>query len=319
MSSAPSLPDRPRRRRTGPLVAVAVLVVAAVVAVVVVTTRGGSDDAPAASSSASGTPKTVSIGVSDKALPYWDVYTKLAASRLGVDVKLVNFSDYSLPNPALSQGQVDINQFQHVQYLANYNVTSGDDLQPIGATAVYPLPLYSTSAKKPTDLPAGAKVAVPNDAVNESRALLTLQAAGLLTLRDGGDAYSTPADVETSKVEVVPVDASQTANALQSGSAAAAVVNNNFATAAKLPVSDVLFEADPASDAAKPYVNLFAVRKADVGNKTYQALADLARDPAVREAFAKDYPQAVVRDTSGAELRDELVAVEEAAKTSAKP
>ncbi|PYY36302.1 MULTISPECIES: MetQ/NlpA family ABC transporter substrate-binding protein [unclassified Curtobacterium] len=320
MTAAPVLPDRPKRKRPiGWIVAAAVVVVAIVVALVVVAVRGGgSEQAGAAGSGSDRKAQTVTIGVADKALPYWKTYTELAKERLNVTVELTNFADYSLPNPALKDGQVDINQFQHIQYLANYNVTSKDDLQPIGSTAVYPLPLYATKVDEPSDLPEGAKVAIPNDAINEARALLVLQAAKLLELQDGGSAFSTTDDIESAKVDVQPLDASQTANALQQGSVQAAVVNNNFATAAGLPASDKVFTDDPTSSSAAPYVNVFAVRNEDKTNKTYLELAELFQDDAVQKAFKQDYPDAVSRDQDAAELQDELATVEQDAKAAAE-
>ncbi|PZE93968.1 metal ABC transporter substrate-binding protein [Curtobacterium sp. MCLR17_039] len=314
MSAAPALPEKPKGKRPiGWIVAAAIVVVAIVVAVIVGAVRSGSNDAGAAGDAA---PKTVTIGVSDKSLGYWSTYTKLAKDKLNVTVKLTNFSDYSLPNPALKDGQLDINQFQHIQYLADYNVTSDDDLQPIGSTAVYPLPLYATKYDKPSELPANAKVAIPNDSINQARALLILQAADLITLKDGGSAFSTADDIETKKVDVQPLDASQTANALQQGSVAAAVVNNNFATAAGLPISDAIYQDDPSSASAAPYVNVFAVRDEDKGNKTYLELAELFQDDAVQKAFAKDLPEAVARDESASKLQDKLAQVEQDAKAA---
>jgi D-methionine transport system substrate-binding protein len=320
MTAAPVLPDRPKRKRPiGWIVAAAVVVVAIVVALVVVAVRGGgSEQAGAAGSGSDRKAQTVTIGVADKALPYWKTYTELAKERLNVTVELTNFADYSLPNPALKDGQVDINQFQHIQYLANYNVSSKDDLQPIGSTAVYPLPLYATKVDEPSDLPEGAKVAIPNDAINEARALLVLQSAELLELKDGGNAFSTTDDIESHQVDVQPLDASQTANALQQGSVQAAVVNNNFATAAGLPASDKIFTDDPTSSSAAPYVNVFAVRAEDKANKTYLDLAELFQDDAVQKAFKQDYPDAVSRDQDAAELQDELATVEQDAKAAAE-
>lgn len=312
-SSAPSLPDKPRSRR--PFVVAAVVVVALVAAVAVYFgTRG--DDTATTSAAGGGNAQTVKIGVADSSLPYWKVYTDLAASQLDVEVDLVNFSDYSLPNPALSQGEVDLNQFQHIQYLANYNTTADDDLQPIGATAIYPLPLYSTTAKTPAEIPQGSQVAIPNDAINQARGLLVLQSAGLLTLKDGGNAFSTTNDVESAKVQVTAVDASQTANALESGSVAAAIVNVNYATSAGLAAEDVIFQDDPSAPSAAPYVNIFASRKADDTNETYLKLAALFQDPAVQSSFAKDYPNAVVKDTSATDLQAELTEVEKDAKAA---
>lgn len=314
MSAAPALPEKPKGKRPiGWIIAAAVVVVAIVVAVIVSAVRAVGDDSGAA---AGGTHKTVTIGVADKSLAYWSTYTKLAKEKLGVTVKLTNFADYSLPNPALKDGQLDLNQFQHIQYLADYNVTSHDDLQPIGSTAVYPLPLYATKYDKASAIPEGAKIAIPNDSINEARALLVLQGAKLLTLKDGGSAFSTTADIETKKVDVQPLDASQTANALQQGSVAGAVVNNNFATAAGLPSSDVVYQDDPASANAAPYVNVFAARKADKDDKTYLALAKLFQDESVQKAFLKDNPAAVVRDESPASLQKELTQVEQDAKAA---
>ncbi|WP_439688854.1 MetQ/NlpA family ABC transporter substrate-binding protein [Curtobacterium sp. SP.BCp] len=314
--SAPALPQKPKGKRPiGWIVAAAVVVVAIVVAVIVGAVRAGGDGGAGATADG-GAAKTVKIGVADKALPYWKTYTKLAKEKLNVTVQLVNFSDYSLPNPALKDEQIDINQFQHIQYLADYNVTSDDDLQPIGSTAVYPLPLYATKYDSASALPADAKVAIPNDAINQARALLVLQDAKLLTLKNGGTAFSTTADIETHKVDVQTLDASQTANALQQGSVAAAVVNNNFATAAGLPVKDVISKDDPSSASAAPYVNVFAVRKADEDDKTYLALAKLFQDSAVQKAFKEDYPQAVARNVSASQLQSELATVEQDAKAA---
>ncbi|WFR66769.1 MetQ/NlpA family ABC transporter substrate-binding protein [Curtobacterium flaccumfaciens] len=291
------------------------VVVAIVVAVIVGAVRSGDDDG-GNGAAAGGSPKTVTIGVADKSLSYWSTYAKLAKEKLGVTVKLTNFADYSLPNPALKDGQLDLNQFQHIQYLADYNVTSNDDLQPIGSTAVYPLPLYATKYDEASAIPEGAKIAIPNDSINEARALLVLQGAKLLTLKGGGSAFSTTSDIETKKVDVEPLEASQTANALQNGSVAGAVVNNNFATAAGLPTSDVVYQDDPSSASAAPYVNVFAARKADKDDKTYLALAKLFQDDAVQKVFLKDNPDAVVRDESASSLQDELAKVEKDAKAA---
>ncbi|MEK6312508.1 MAG: MetQ/NlpA family ABC transporter substrate-binding protein [Curtobacterium sp.] len=313
--SAPALPQKPKGKRPiGWIIAAAVVVVAIVVAVIVGAVRAGGDGG--AGAAGEGAAKTVKIGVADKALPYWKTYTKLAKDQLNVTVQLVNFADYSLPNPALKDGQVDINQFQHIQYLADYNTTSNDDIQPIGSTAVYPLPLYATKYDSASALPADAKVAIPNDAINQARALLVLQDAKLLTLKNGGTPFSTTADIETHKVDVQTLDASQTANALQQGSVAAAVVNNNFATAAGLPVKDVISKDDPSSASAAPYVNVFAVRKADKDDTTYLALAKLFQDSAVQKAFKEDYPQAVARNVSASKLQSELASVEQDAKAA---
>ena len=123
------------------------------------------------------------IGVADQSKEYWRTFEQLAADE-GIEVELVNFTDYTQPNPILSQGDLDLNQFQHLLYLANYNVAADDDLIPIGSTAIYQLGLYTTKGyESPDDIPDGAEIAIPNDVVNQARALLVLQSAGLIELR----------------------------------------------------------------------------------------------------------------------------------------
>ncbi|MBF4576926.1 MetQ/NlpA family ABC transporter substrate-binding protein [Frondihabitans sp. VKM Ac-2883] len=312
--SAPQLPARARNRRPLVIGIIAAIVVIVVVIVLIVVNRSNADD------SASGAaPKTVSIGVVDASEPYWKTYSTLAKDKYNVTIKLVNFSDYSQPNPALSQGQTDLNEFQHIQYLANYNVTTGSDLQPIGATAVYPLPLYSTKYSTPSELPEGAKVAIPNDAVNEARGLLVLQAADLITLKDGGNAFSTVTDIETKKVDVTALDASQTANALKSNSVAAAIVNQNFATQAGFQKDEAIFKDDPSSTSAAPYVNVFVAQNKDKNNSLYLDLAKLYHTASVEKGVQEaNNDTAVFRDTSAADLQKELATVESDAKAAAK-
>jgi D-methionine transport system substrate-binding protein len=312
---APQLPQKPRRagRTIAWLVVAAVAVIAVVVGVIVVTRPGSS----AAAAGGGAKPTTVTIGVADEAESHWRVFSELAKKKLHVTVKLVNFSDYSRPNPALSQGQTDLNEFQHLQFLASYNVTNHDSLQPVGATAVYPLPLYSLKYRSTASLPAGAKVAIPNDAINEARALLVLQGSGLVTLKKGGTAFSSVKDVTASKVAVTPLDASQTAEALQSGSVAAAIVNVNYATAAKLPASDVIGKDDPSSAIAAPYVNAFVTRKADAAKPLYLKLAALYHDPSVEAAVTADEGgTAVFRTTGPKALQAELATLQAEAQAA---
>ena len=229
--------------------------------------------------------QVVSIGVTDASENYWNVYKQKAAAQ-GITVNFVNFTDYNQPNPALSQGQLQLNQFQHLQYLANYNVKNNDSLVPIGATAVYPLPLYSTKHTSVDQIPQGGQIVIPNDPTNQARALLVLQAAGLITLRGGGNSLSTPNEIEQARVSVVPVDAAQTAANLPS--VEAAIVNNNYATAANLTPQQRIFADDPNSDSSKPYINTFVARAEDKDNPVYLQLAALYHDPEIETAIRAD-------------------------------
>jgi len=226
-----------------------------------------------AAAGASDENEVVRIGVVDSGDPYWETYKEAAADE-GIEVELVNFSEYTQPNPALSAGELDLNQFQHIIYLATYNVQSDDDLQPIGATAIYPLGLYSSQYESTDDIPEGSTVAVPNDESNQARGLLVLQSAGLIELKDGGSVFSTVADVlPESKVKVEALDAAFTATSLPD--VAAAIVNNDFLADADLAAEDAIATDDPTDPSAFPYINIFAAKAEDADNPTYLKLVEI--------------------------------------------
>lgn len=238
------------------------------------------DDAPAEASTGS-SDDPIRIGVVTAAEDYWDEFTELAAAE-GIAVEFVNFTDYQLPNQALTDGDLDLNQFQHLLFLAQYNAKADGDLVAIGSTAVYPLGLYSTKHATVEEIPDGGEVAIPNDATNQARALLVLQDAGLVELKDGGNAFSTPADVlEGSRVTVTPVDAAQTPLALEDVDAS--IINNDFVGKAGLSADDAIFSDDPESDAAAPYINIWAARADDADNPTFARLAEIYHDSAVED------------------------------------
>lgn len=247
---------------------------------------GGSSGTEAAQGTAD---DPIVIGVVTAAEPYWEIFTELAEEE-GIHVEFKNFTDYQLPNQGLADGDLDLNQFQHLQFLAGFNVNAGEDLTPIGATAVYPLGLYSKKHASVEEIPDGGEVAIPNDATNQARALLVLQDAGLVTLLDGGNSFSTPADViaEESKVKVTPIDAAQTPLALEDVDAS--IINNDWVGKADLSAEDAIFSDDPNSDAAAPYINVFVSRAADADNETFAKLIEIYHDSAV---------EASVQETAG--------------------
>ncbi|WP_024355995.1 MetQ/NlpA family ABC transporter substrate-binding protein [Leucobacter chironomi] len=233
--------------------------------------------APAAtdgSDGAEGASETVRIGVVGASDPYWETFSAAAAEE-GIEVELVDFTDYNQPNPALSEGELDLNQFQHIVYLADYNVANDDDLVAIGSTAIYPLGVFSTKHDKLADIPEGGTVAIPSDPTNRARALNVLQAAELIELSDGGSLFSTPDDIDASasKVQVTEMDASFTATSL--ADVDAAVVNNDFVTDAGLKFDEALYQDDPEDEGAKYFINIFAARAEDKDNETYKKLVEI--------------------------------------------
>ena len=300
MSTDAPLIEAPRKNRL-PLIIGGVLALA-LVAGLIYALVGKDDD--------KGT-TTVTIGVIGGSEPSWEPFKQAAADE-GIEVELVPFTEYTQPNPALTNADVDLNQFQHIVYLADYTVSTKQDLVPIGSTAIYPLPLYSTKYDAVEDIPDGATVAVPNDPSNRARGLLVLQSAGLITLKSGGTTLSDLSDVDEAKsrVEVTELDASLTVTSLDD--VAGAIINNDFAKDAGLDPDDVIAQDDPEDPNALPYVNIFASRPEDADNPTYLKLVKIYQDTkAVTDGVVEDSGDtAVIVRTPADELKPSLARVE---------
>ena len=265
------------------------------------------------SDSGSGSDGPITIGVVNAADEQWTIFTEKAEAE-GIEVEITNFSDYQLPNKALDEGELNLNQFQHLQFLAQFNVATDSDLVPIGATAVFPLGLYSTEYSDVADIPDGSEIAIPNDETNQARALLVLQEAGLLELADGGSSFSTPLDIlaDSSRVTVTPVDAAQTAIALQSGSVAASIINNDFVGDAGLTAEDAVFNDDPNSAASQPYINIWVTSADQVDDERFATLVDLWHSEEVEAAALEESGgTAVFVNNSPEELQEILAGIEE--------
>jgi D-methionine transport system substrate-binding protein len=231
-----------------------------------------------------GSDDVVRIGTteSDRA---WDVFEQKAKDA-GITLQITNYSDYSQPNIALTQGQLDVNLFQHLQFLGEYNVANNANLTPIGATQIVPLGLYSKKHKSVADIPAGGEIAIPNDPSNQARALFILEAAGLVKLSSDTLAPS-PADIDrgASKVKVTPVDAAQTALSL--ASVDGSVINNTYLERSGVDPLSALYKDDPSSPGAEPYINAFVTRAEDKADPTYQRLVEIWHDSEVQQALAE--------------------------------
>ncbi|HLT67441.1 MAG TPA: MetQ/NlpA family ABC transporter substrate-binding protein [Microbacterium sp.] len=281
------------------------LAAAAVSAALIASLAGCASNTDSENESAAG--ETVKIGVVGKSDPQWTAFEK-AAEAEGIDVEIIDFGSYEQPNPALAEGELDLNQFQHIVYLAQYNAASGEDLQPIGATAIYPLGLYSQKYDDVDDIPEGETIAVPDDASNQARALLVLQSAGLIELKSGGTIVSDLADVDTekSKVKVTALEAALIPTALPD--VAAAIINNDFVGDAGLSFDDAIAQDDPSDPNALPYVNIFAARADDADNETYLKLVEIFQtDQAVQDGVLEaSGDTAVLLQTPAADLQASL-------------
>jgi len=229
---------------------------------------------------------TIRIGTTDREKEAWSVFEKKAADA-GIDLEVVEFSEYPPVNTALSEGELDVNLFQHLKYLAQYNVGSDQDLTPIGSTEIVPLALFWTGGDKVEDIEDGTEVVIPNDSTNQGRALSVLAKAGLIELK-GDSANPTPLDIDTekSRVSVTPIDAAQTPAAYGEGTPA--VINNTFLDRADIDPNSAIFKDDPNDKAAEPYINVFATTQANKDNEQLKKLAEIWHSPEVTEAVARD-------------------------------
>ena len=231
---------------------------------------------------------TVKIGTTEADQEAWRVFKDLAADN-GITLDIVSFSDYSPVNEALAQGELDVNKFQHIKYLAEYNKASSNDLRVVGSTEIVPLALFWKDHES-IDGIEGESVAIPNDPSNQGRAINVLVQAGLLTLSDSvaDELAPTPADIDkaASKVTVTPVDASQTPSAYNEGKPA--IINNTWLDRAGIEPGLAVFQDDPESKEAEPYINVFAAQADNIDDETLNKLVELWQTPEVAEAAAKD-------------------------------
>lgn len=251
--------------------------------------------------------ETFTIGVSNEHEAHREL-ARIAEEEYGYDIELVNFTAYTEPNPALATGDLDANWFQHTAFLADHNAATGDDLQPIAATEIVPLTLYSQEHEDVSEYAEGDSIAIPNDQVNQGRAINVLVEAGLVELaEDVAQPEPQHVDEESSLVELEPVEAAQTVNALES--ADGSIINNNFAQDAELdPLEDGIFSDDPSDPSAFPYINYinaFVVREADVENEALQEIASIYHDERVLEIMDErsNGTSIPIDDVTGEQLR----------------
>lgn len=215
----------------------------------------------------------------------WSVVSKEAA-KSGLDIELIAFNDYTQPNEALENGELDANAFQHKPYLDNQIETRGYHIVPVGYTAVWPIGLYSKKVKAIAELPEGAVIGVPNDPSNEGRALKLLESQGVLKLKPGVGILATPADITENpkKIEIKELDAGIVGRSIEDLDAA--VVNTDWAIKSNLTQQDRI-----ATEAVEdnPYRNFIAVKQGDEGKPWVKTLVAAYQNETVKETLARVY------------------------------
>lgn len=253
---------------------------------------GAATTADASSSAASDNVITVGASPSPHAEILEAIKPELEAQ--GYELKVVEYSDYVQPNVALSEGDLDANYFQHLPYLENYNTENGTDLASAGAIHFEPMGLYAGKSSDITNVPDGAKIAVPSDATNEARALLLLQEQGVIKLTDGVGLEATANDIVENphNVELVEVEAAAVPRSLQDVDFG--VINGNYALSAGLDTSATLASEDADSEAAQTYANIVAVRNGDEDSEKTQALLKALTSDTARKFIEDTYKGSVI-------------------------
>ena len=271
------------------------LIAALVVATLAFAGCGGSQSSSSSSSSSaaqtSGT-KTLKVGAT--AVPHAEILeaAKPLLEKEGIKLDIVEFNDYVQPNLALNDKELDANFFQHDPYLQNFMEEHKEvKLVSAGGVHIEPMGIYSKKVKDLKDLKEGATISIPNDPTNGGRALLLLQKAGLLKLKDGVNEKATLQDIAENpkNFKFQEVEAAQVPRTLDDVNAA--IINSNFAMQVQLdPTKDSLFIEDSTS----PYVNIVAVRQGDENRPEIQALMKVLHSQEIKDFITNKYKGAVV-------------------------
>jgi D-methionine transport system substrate-binding protein len=235
--------------------------------------------------------ETIKIGVTPG--PHAQILeaVKPIAAKQGLDLQIVEFSDYVVPNEALNSGELQANSFQHQPYLDNQIAGRGYKIESVATTVNFPIGIYSKKHKSWDEVPSGGSLSIPNDPTNGGRVLLLLRDKGALKLKDGVGFKPTIADITENpkKLKIIEIDAAQTPRTLDDVDAAA--VNTNYATQAGLdPVKDAILREEPKG----PYANVIALRSIDKDKPWVKILVDSYHAPEVREFILTKFKGAVL-------------------------
>lgn len=217
------------------------------------------------------------------------VAQQVAKDKYNLPIKIIEFSDYNLPNEALQDGSLDVNVYQHQPYLNEAKKAHGYDLEAIGKTFVYPMAIYSRKHKSLSEIPDNAIIAVPNDPSNEARALLLLKNAGLVTLKDNKNSSVDDILDNPKHLRFKELDAAQLPRVLPDVDAA--VINTTFALPAGLtPAKDALFVEDKDS----PYANIIVIRTDSKKKKQLELFVKALNSNEVREKAKSMFGDAAI-------------------------
>ncbi len=244
--------------------------------------------------SKSGDDKVIKVGASPT--PHAEILN-IAKEELeaeGYTLEIVEYNDYVLPNTSLESGELDANFFQHKPYLDDFNAENGTHIVDVAQIHFEPFGIYAGKTSDLANIPEGATVAVPNDTTNEARALLLLEAQGLIKLKADAGITATVADIEENpkNLDIKELEAAQITRSLQDVDIAC--INGNYAQEAGLNVSDALAVEASDSLAAQTYANIIAVKQGTENDAKIQALIKAVQSDKVKEYINSTYDGGVV-------------------------
>ncbi|MBO9204263.1 MULTISPECIES: methionine ABC transporter substrate-binding lipoprotein MetQ [Niastella] len=219
---------------------------------------------------------------------------EVALKKYNLDVELITFNDYVIPNEALSQGDIDLNAFQHKPYLDAQSKQRGYKLAIVGNTFVYPIAGYSRKIKSLGELQAGSTIAIPNDPTNGGRSLLLLQKNNLLQLKEGVGLLPKITDIVANpkNIKIVELEAPQLPRSLDDQQITIAIINNNFAAQAGLiSTRDGLFVEDKSS----PYVNLIVARDDNKSDEKVKQFVAAYQSVEVEQVAEKEFKGGAIK------------------------
>ncbi|MGN0438448.1 MAG: MetQ/NlpA family ABC transporter substrate-binding protein [Lachnospiraceae bacterium] len=219
---------------------------------------------------------------------------KLLAKE-GWTLEVTEFEDYVQPNLVVDSGEIDANYFQHVPYLDNFNEENGTHIVNAGGIHYEPFGIYPGTKKALSELEKGDVIAVPNDTTNEARALLLLEANGVITLKDGVGLEATVTDIEENpyEIEIQELEAAQVSRVVDE--VAFVVLNGNYALEAGFSVAkDAVAYEKSDSEAAKTYVNIIGVAQGHENDEGIQALVNVLKSDEIKQFITDTYDGAVI-------------------------
>ncbi len=238
--------------------------------------------------------KIITVGAS--VVPHAEILeeTRELLADKGYELNIVEYTDYVLPNTALDAGDLDANFFQHTPYLEEFNLKNDTDISSALSVHFEPLGIYSDKVEHIDEIPNGAKIAVPNDATNEARALLLLEANGIITLKEGVGVSATKLDIEENpyNVEIVEMEAAQLARVLTDVDLAC--INGNYALQGGLSATDAIATEASDSLSAQTYANILAVRTGQLDSEKTEILIEVLSHESVRDFIETNYGGTVI-------------------------